>query len=114
MNKVCAQMTHSEFRHALARVLVHAAGGGLEKEPMSRFSYVRYDETRAAAQSIFKKAVEEVEKHIVCLLPEGRAQELALQRLEETYMWVGKALRDEQIAVDGKVVEEPHRGEVKK
>lgn len=34
-------------------------------------------------------------------LPPGRAKALAVTKLEECYMWIGKAIRDEQIARNG-------------
>jgi len=76
-----------------------------------RFSYVRYDEVRAAKQGYFKGLFEAIEENVMTGLPDGRPQSLCLTALEEAYMWVGKAIRDEQIAVDGAVKEEAHRGE---
>lgn len=75
----------------------------------SRFSYVRYDAKRAAKQEAFKAKFEEIEEMAEALLPAGRYKALFLTELEHAYMWTGKALRDEQIAVDGAVVHEPHR-----
>jgi hypothetical protein len=75
-----------------------------------RFSYVRYDSIRAAKQQKFKELFEAVEGYSETL-PDGRAKSLLLTALEEAYMWTGKAIRDEQIAVDGGVAEEKHRGE---
>lgn len=77
----------------------------------NRFSYVRYDDTRVHKQGAFKAQFEALEAAVE-FLPRGRHQALALTHLEEAYMWIGKALRDEQIAFDGAVVEEPRRGEV--
>lgn len=76
----------------------------------NRFGYARYDVIRAEKQQEAKRLVEAVEQFIVGLGP-CRPQSLALTKLEETYMWIGKAIRDEQIAVDGALVEEPIRGE---
>ena len=64
---------------------------------MNRFDYVAYDEEAKKAQSQFKAIFAEVEKYIDCL-ENGRAKSLALTSLEECYMWLGKAIRDEQIA----------------
>lgn len=100
------------FRVAVARVIVTGLAAAHERDPMSqRFSYVRYDETRARIQANFKAQFEDLERAIE-FLPRGRPQALAFTHLEEAYMWVGKALRDEQIQVDGAVLEEPRRGEV--
>lgn len=65
-----------------------------------RFDYVKYDETTAAIQAGFKETFENLSEAIEAL-PPGRAQSLALTKLEESYMWVGKALRDKQIAING-------------
>jgi hypothetical protein len=76
---------------------------------MSRFDYVRYDEETASKQASFKGMFEALEEAINTL-KDGRAKALCLTALEETYMWVGKSLRDEQVAKIGKSTEEPHRG----
>ncbi len=62
----------------------------------TRFNYVRYNEKSAAVQAGFKVACEGLEE-AVAALGTGRAQSLALTALEEFYMWVGKAIRDEQV-----------------
>ena len=38
---------------------------------------------------------------MINLLPEGRAKSLALTKLEECYMWIGKAIRDAQMKRNG-------------
>lgn len=62
-----------------------------------RYSYVKYDEQSATLQAQFKTNFEalsaEVEEH---LLP-GRAKALVFTKLEEAYMWIGKAIRDAQV-----------------
>jgi hypothetical protein len=63
----------------------------------SRFDYVEYDERSKDLQAMFKADFKNVEWKI-SNLEEGRAKALALTALEEAYMWVGKAIRDEQIA----------------
>lgn len=76
---------------------------------MSRFDYVKYDENAIADQDRAKKLVTDLEGFIggigyaVAPLPAGvaRAKALALTKLEEVYMWIGKALRDDQIARNG-------------
>ena len=75
-----------------------------------RFSYVRYDAERARKQEAFRAKFEELEVMAESLLSPGRYRALFLTELEQAYMWTGKSLRDEQIAVDGAVVNEPHRG----
>lgn len=65
---------------------------------MSRFDYVKYDEQAQKDQAASKTAVEQVEHFITKYTKPGRAQSLALTKLEECYMWIGKAIRDDQIA----------------
>lgn len=43
-------------------------------------------------------------------LPKGRAQSLAITKLEECYMWIGKGLRDKQVARGGSSEELKERG----
>jgi hypothetical protein len=76
-----------------------------------RFDYVRYDDKRAFKQEKFKEACLIVEDLINKGLPMGRCQSLALTKLEEMYMWIGKALRDEQIQAGGDATHQPKRGE---
>lgn len=63
---------------------------------MSRFDYVKYDDIANAAQAGFKAMVTELETHILTI-KSVRAKALALDKLEECYMWIGKGLRDDQI-----------------
>lgn len=74
-----------------------------------RFDYVKYDETAAAEQAGFKELFSGLAGMVEDRLSPGRATSLALTKLEEAYMWVGKALRDECIARDDKVPDEPRR-----
>lgn len=67
-----------------------------EKIKMSRFDYVKYDEKSCDFQAGFKDLFETVEFEVDKLAP-GRAKALIYTKLEEAYMWVGKAIRDEQI-----------------
>lgn len=75
---------------------------------MSRFNYVQYDEAATTAQKHFKEKFEDLEGD-VNLLDDGRAKALILTKLEEAYMWVGKAIRDEQIKRNGSAPEQPER-----
>ena len=63
---------------------------------MSRFDYIAYDDEATKIQAQFKEIFKEVNKGID-VLKDGRAKSLALISLEECYMWIGKAIRDEQI-----------------
>ena len=61
-----------------------------------RFNYVRYDEQSTKQQEQAKAMCEAMEQFIESL-GAGRLQSLALTALEETYMWIGKAIRDNPV-----------------
>ncbi len=73
-----------------------------------RFDYVKYDEKAAIAQEQYKQAMIELEEQIEGL-KEGRAKSLALTYLEITYMWIGKALRDECMERNPEIKDVPER-----
>lgn len=64
---------------------------------MSRFDYVKYDEQAAQYQANFKDSVTNLEFDIEERLKSPRAKALALTKLEECYMWIGKAIRNDQL-----------------
>ncbi len=70
-----------------------------------RFDYVRYDETAQKLQEQFKVKVSELEA-LIESLPPSRGGSLALTKLEEVYMWVGKAIRDDQVVKRGAELQE--------
>lgn len=63
-----------------------------------RFDYVKYDNQAIRDQEAFKTYVQALEEMIEKKLLSPRARSLALTKLEEVYMWIGKAIRDDQIA----------------
>lgn len=67
---------------------------------MSRLDYVKYDEEATSLQALFKMTfdnlVEALEK-----MPSSREAALAITKLEESYMWVGKAIRNNQLKRKG-------------
>lgn len=63
---------------------------------MSRFNYIRYDGQSLAIQQHAKIQASFLEDTINELAP-SRATNLALDHLEECYMWIGKAIRDDQV-----------------
>lgn len=73
---------------------------------MSRFDYIKYDAGAEADQVSAKILVKRVEKFIESigyaqgkLSPQtARSKALAITKLEECYAWIGKAIRDDQIA----------------
>lgn len=72
-----------------------------KEKTMSRFDYVKYDEQASITQGIFKQKVSNLEGLIETQLESPRAKALAITKLEECYMWIGKAIRDDQIIRNG-------------
>lgn len=68
---------------------------------MSRFDYTKYDEDSIETQRIFKEIFVKLEDFIELALVSSRPKSLALTALEECYTWVGKSIRDDQIARNG-------------
>lgn len=68
---------------------------------MSRFDYVRYDDLAVQIQDQSKAMVSELEDYINSSVGSPRAKALAITKLEECYMWIGKAIRDDQISRNG-------------
>lgn len=68
---------------------------------MSRFDYVKYDERANNDQAKFKEKCQELETLIETNIVSPRAKALAITHLETVYMWIGKAIRDDQIARNG-------------
>jgi hypothetical protein len=67
------------------------------QEKPNRFDYVKYDQFAQEKQVSFKEKFSFLAKMVEEDLSNGRAKALVLTKLEESYMWVGKAIRDEQI-----------------
>lgn len=67
---------------------------------MSRFDYVQFDSEHTKKLLGIKTQVMTLEKTINELGP-SRATSLAHTKLEEVYMWLGKALRDSQVTLLG-------------
>lgn len=70
---------------------------------MSRFDYVKYDKQAMDLQDVAKSECQSVESLIQSIGvknvgPSARAKALAFTKLEECYMWIGKAIRDDQVA----------------
>jgi hypothetical protein len=67
----------------------------------SRFDYVKYDADAVRVQEACKDICSNLEGVVERELKSPRAKALALTKLEEVYMWIGKAVRDDQIARNG-------------
>jgi len=61
------------------------------------FDYVKYDQASFDRQAHCLRAVEDMEHAIIASTGPGRAHSLALTKLEECFMWIGKAIRDDQL-----------------
>jgi hypothetical protein len=67
---------------------------------LGRFDYVKYDDQAVCEQAEAKMHCTSLEEFIEDL-NSPRAKALALTKLEECYMWIGKAIRDDQIKRNG-------------
>lgn len=75
---------------------------------MSRFDYVKYNDAAIELQNKAKQLCVQLEGLITSIPKTSeptRPTEIALRKLEEVYMWIGKAIRDDQIACSGPAVE---------
>lgn len=77
-----------------------AASEANKGERMSRFDYVKYDEMAIEFQEKVKQHVTLLE-NMIGQMESPRAKAIAITKLEEVYMWMGKAIRDDQIARNG-------------
>ena len=64
------------------------------------FDYVAYDEGHKVRQASFKEEFVKLEQKVLTELPAGRPRSLIVTKLEEAYMWVGKAIRDNMLALN--------------
>jgi hypothetical protein len=76
----------------------------------SRFDYVQYNPQSKRLQAQFKERFTELAFAIEAL-ESPRPVVLALTTLEEAYMWVGKAIRDQQIIDGNETVLEEERSD---
>ena len=76
---------------------------------MSRFDYVKYDPKAMDSQAYFKGVFDILDEKLKAH-KDGRAKALALTALEEAYMWIGKAIRDDQISRNGSAELQEGRG----
>jgi hypothetical protein len=76
---------------------------------MTRFDYVKYDQVAQDTQNLLKNMFQGIET-VLSGLGNNRATSLAATKLEEAYMWVGKAIRDDQIKRNGSADLQEQRG----
>ncbi len=67
---------------------------------IKRFDYVKYDEKAQSLQDSCKGHCMVLELFLNNL-PDSREKSLAITKIEEAYMWMGKAIRDDQINRNG-------------
>lgn len=77
----------------------------------NRFDYVKYDDYATRIQGDFKNAFIGIEGLVASALGSERWREACLMKLEEAYMCVGKAIRDDQIARNGSAPLQEERGD---
>jgi hypothetical protein len=65
---------------------------------LNRFDYVKYDEQAAQKQDSFKRIMMMLEDHVDKHLVDSAHKLRVHEKLEEAYMWIGKAIRDEQVS----------------
>lgn len=67
-----------------------------------RFNFVTYDDQSKEKSEAIKKAVANLEDVVENNLQgDSRAKSILLTKLEECFMWVGKAVRDDQLKRSG-------------
>lgn len=62
---------------------------------MSRFDFIKYDNIAQARHDMLKDLIEELAECIVELTP-SRESALAMTNLEQSFMWMGKAIKEDQ------------------
>jgi len=66
----------------------------------TRFDYVAYDRHAKTTSDVLKDHFIILDGLIDKLLSPSRARSLAETKMEECFMWVGKAIRDDQVKRD--------------
>lgn len=61
------------------------------------FDYVKYDEKSQYLSDSLKSQVLCISA-MINALPQSREKSLAMTKLEESFMWMGKAIRNEQVS----------------
>ncbi len=84
--------------------------------PSGRFDYVKYDDHAVSTQASIKAQFENLDRMLDASFgacprsPKvARARATAVTKLEEAYMWIGKAIRDDQIARSGEAKAQEER-----
>jgi len=73
---------------------------------MNNLDYIKYDEMSVMQQGIYKDKCKDLLENIDVLYGTTVEGQTAIRKLEECYMWIGKAVRNAQIARGGSVLQE--------
>lgn len=71
---------------------------------MTRFDYIEYT-AKSQQLSDERKKLSEKYENLINVLPNSREKSIALTKLEECFMWVGKAIRNMQLEEDARGVD---------
>lgn len=69
---------------------------------MSRFDAVQFDESSKEKYALLTHEYCKLERIVNDLLEDGRARSVVMTKLEESFMWVGKAIRNDQWKREGR------------
>lgn len=64
---------------------------------MNRFASIEYDPIANSQHTLFKAEFESLGNLVEAQLQNGREKSIVLKNLEEAYMWLGKAIKEEQL-----------------
>jgi len=78
---------------------------------MSSFDFIKYDEKSEGTQTYFKAIFVTIEEEIANKIPHSWARDNMMKSLNEAYMWLGKAIRDEQLTRIGSADLNEQRGD---
>jgi hypothetical protein len=71
--------------------------GKQHRDMSKRLEYVKYDDISLENNARFKLIFESILGNLEYSLKDSREKELALNAVEEAFMWVGKAIKSDQI-----------------
>lgn len=75
----------------------------------NRFDYVQYDAKAYELQKAANSHMQTLENFLY-YLPDSREKSLVLTKLEEAYMWIGKAIKNDQVFRNGSAPLQEQRG----
>lgn len=65
-----------------------------------RFTSVKFNESNLKLHRAFQFYFADLEEQIMLNIPAGQSQALAITKLQEAFMWVGRAMADAQLTKD--------------